>query len=662
MPSATLAGYPAPVDVFDRSPSLTAGPKQGAPPPATEAPRATVFSVLPLFVRPARFGALVSDQVGTFRRYLDLMRWLVGDFVWRYRWRTAVVLASGSLGVSCQATAIGQAIFYCQGLANDETIHLLGRDIALRSSVPALFAFGIASATLILVAAGLEYLSKIQAVHQSILYQTHSISRLVAALGRGAGPVLTPEDEIGSEAELQRVAKTNARYCGIAGRSLLNAITPVITLVGALALLFWLNPWLTFAIAGLMAGASPLMVKASRAGARHTAALRDTGSESASEIRRHVRWLQSSPAPGPPDEGLEHALLTNRSIQDWNEAYEGRLRVVALAELISNGVLAVALLLMFLLLGGDVFLHGEGWGRLAAYVVGLRYAMVNMRQGAQNFTTINRYFYALQAYRRALDTLRAAPEPEPEPERSSGDDDALTVTTGPQPLPMSRTSLRLDRGQRLGVLSPLQVNRFDLARLLGALFPSDADGLRRLVAETSFVSDRVGRPPPGSLESVDALDSAAEIELVRAPTLLDAWRRLRSEWAVAAEDDEAWGRLDAAPKAVLALVLALGRGGRVFVVAESALAAFDDAERAELLTLLDDRIVVIVGNETGTSIGRHGEDAVAITDAQAVLGLFEASEFESRREEIEEEARQILARVRAETGGGADIEEDDEMG
>jgi len=71
----------------------------------------------------------------TLRRYSEVFRWLIVDSLWRFKWRAGIIIAAGFLGVTSQAAAIGQAIYYVRLLGKNENLTILGYTFQTKSSI-----------------------------------------------------------------------------------------------------------------------------------------------------------------------------------------------------------------------------------------------------------------------------------------------------------------------------------------------------------------------------------------------------------------------------------------------------------------------------------------------------------------------------------------------
>src|SRR5262245_53405815 len=67
-------------------------------------------------------------------RYLGVVRWIVIDSMWRFRYRTGLVIGLGLLGMSLQVGALGLALHYAKLLEHGTAYHLLGRKFMPQSS------------------------------------------------------------------------------------------------------------------------------------------------------------------------------------------------------------------------------------------------------------------------------------------------------------------------------------------------------------------------------------------------------------------------------------------------------------------------------------------------------------------------------------------------
>ncbi|WP_169704358.1 hypothetical protein [Candidatus Kuenenia stuttgartiensis] len=70
----------------------------------------------------------------TFDQYRLVLKWLIGDSIWRFRKESFLILFTNFIGVSFQVWTIGLAIYYAKAMQSGSTIKLLHYEFNARTS------------------------------------------------------------------------------------------------------------------------------------------------------------------------------------------------------------------------------------------------------------------------------------------------------------------------------------------------------------------------------------------------------------------------------------------------------------------------------------------------------------------------------------------------
>ncbi len=563
----------------------------------------------------------------TVRRYASLAGWLAWDSLYRYKKQAALVLAADPMGVMLQVQAIGLAVFYGRALVNDNTVSLLGHSIELRHSVFALAAVAVAVFVLLLLAAAFSYLAHDQAIRLVRRYEEFCISRVISTWGSQVVVMPTPETPVTNRTALMRTARQDARYMGVVTRGALRMIAPVVTFLVAVSVLFLIHIWLTLATMAAMTVAVYFQARVSLFAASRSMELERYADTVRVRFQQVLDWQEGFPALGPDEDWLQQHIIGANDVQRWRDAYDSRFRIGALSELISNTSLAVAVLLMFLLLGPAMIGGYADFGLLAAYLIALRYAVVNMRGVARQLTIINRFYPHVLRYRNVsrLVTLPAAVADAAAP---------VAVKSTDIEIPGVVREWRIERGQRIGVLCPFRVSRFELGLLLAILFGEDESMMGHVMGALWFVNKEFGAPP---VENLPALEQDAKDHANFLPQLAQLAREACLTFRSMNDPKRRtprWEPMDDALKVALCVVAGLHYDPQFLFVADTALAALPVPARDELLEYGAERVMFIVSSDVEVDFSAAGVRAVVVVDDQQVLGVFPAADFLLGRDAI----------------------------
>ena len=577
----------------------------------------------------------------TLRRYVGVIGWIVRDGVWRYKKAAAMALAADFLGVTCQVGAIGQIVYYAQGLAKGTTIQVLGEGYAVRESVPLLILFGAGVFVALTVSGGMIYFSNTTILRVWRDYAGFCANRVFLLVAQRRSLAWTA-GRIASDRDVQYLASRDARFCSFALRVMLNAAIPTLTFLVAFATLVHLNLVLSLLLGVLVVAALPFIYRASESGALSSTAFEEYGEQVRKEQASMLRGLRGVAIPAGADDRWIRASLESDANRRHLEAFCHRIIVSQRSMVVINMVLAVGLPLILVFFGYQAIRTGAEWGVVLTYVVAVRYCVTNLRTTGTMLTNLNRFYPQIRRYRDFVTALSAPSEPAPPPPASW----PLEVETAG--ITDSMPTCEFRPGRRVHLLAPGPLNRYTLPFLADCLLSPGDDGLEAVLEHAYFASARFFWPPVsvrgflrlGPDEDLDALPVEALLrERLRAALPADLDKPV---------DEAAWEKTDPGTRFELAVLAAVrSECPWVFLDAQG-LSALDPHTREHLLAQLNDRFVVAVSSGETETLGCFGEDVVAVTDGRRLVGLGSVQWAEQHRSEIDRR----LARARQ----AADVE------
>lgn len=591
---------------------------------------------------------------GMLRRYAALMGWFLRDSAGRDKPRLLGILAAGAASVALQVNAIALAIWYARALQDGQVITVLGRTYDLRQSLAALVGVGAVASLSLLLSGWLYYLSRTMTLRLSRRYEEFCTRRLLEAFGSRSHVPDSADLPPLTDATLMRIARNDVRYCGICLRHVAGLLAPALTAVVAAAVMFSVNVVMSLAILAALGVSLRFMIRANRLGAEHTEALEKKSRPAFEHFRRVLRWQRQTALRKWDGERLQQWLFGDPQVRAWQNAYEGRLRVVAASELISTVFFAAAVLLMFLVLGWGILSGRHGWDLLIIYLLALRYAVTNLKTVATRVTSLNRFYHKVRRYRQ---TLRLLSTPEPP---SAARSESFLVRCERPSLEGSHREWRLSDGGVVGLISPLETDRFDLPLLLEALLGPDRQRVREVLGSAWYVGDVEVCPPVALGELVGADPWPADLErsgLMEKLRPVLEWDRRQSP------DPERWRQLPAEVRALLLLLPALRQEVRWVFLADATLQAMDEPTRGALLGLLGGRIVVISAGAATNGLGSYGEEAIVVADAGQVHAIVKREDYPGRRDEVRRLTVQVFRGHHPDRSAdaGADLEDEEEL-
>lgn len=346
-----------------------------------------------------------APRVGRYGRFLA---WLVSDGLWTFRWRAGASIAAEGLGAGLELAAVALAFLYARALATGQPLQAVGRSWEARGSPSLLVATSAAVGVLLLGSAAGRHLGRLGILRVRRDYAEVCTQRVLESpAARGPDPLPLRQ--------LQRAARSGAMYCGRIVHIVLKGVVPLLLLVASVAVLAYLQPWLT---AGLGALAGLALVFLYRVNVRAVARSRQVEEESgpsARELRDRLADLRSGEEVAP--------VAAWPHTRRWLDATIGRVRSVSDGELVANTALAVILASLLGVLAYRAMARQGGWEAIVVYLIGLRYALVSFRGAARTLTSFNRFYPQARHYLDVVSGRSGGPEAPGGTDDNPDDDD-----------------------------------------------------------------------------------------------------------------------------------------------------------------------------------------------------------------------------------------------
>ena len=592
------------------------------------------------------------NSLKLFTRYASFLRWLLPDSMWRTRWLTLAILATGFLGVTFQVQVFAMIIYYARHFSSGEIISLAGRTLDPRSSTGLLAGGSLAVAVLLILSALCVYFSRRSILRMGREYEEFCSKRVFYLLGLNTDVFSATDETAIGDSYLFRLVKSDSRFAGRVLRMLLSLIIPGITLAVAVAVLFYLEASLTLIIAILACVFLLYQYRVSKEAAGHSIRFEKLAPAAGREYKGLIEHFKQQSTPDESRGQVELAFARG-PVKKQLDAYEGRLRAVEKSRLVSGLFMALVLGLIMLIMGASIIREGAGWGRLLIYVVALRFAMTNLQNSFAIMTSVNRFYPQVHRYFLFVQSLRHDDQTEyPVPEQ-------YELQVGKCPIVGSEDRLVVGRGGRLAFVTPLKLNRYTLAVVTKGMLGEDEQTFKGALYSMRFAT--TGHSSPGmSLRRALGLNAKAQWDDLKSWFPDEELWQLAREKLPESEDKEispkTWDTVEPKIKFALSLISALNSDCRWALIDAKALSLLDVEYAKFYLDLLREKIVVLVFNENLFRIGAYGEDAVAVVGEEALLGLGSPAWFLTVRGEVEETLGLSSGKKKRKAG----IEEDEE--
>jgi hypothetical protein len=397
-------------------------------------------------------------------------------------------------------------------------------------------------------------------------------------------------------------------------------VVPAATVVGALGIMFYLNPTVSAVLVLLMGLSALFLYRVNRSAARASQQMEVFSSQSSQEYKRLLKWIMKSSFPLPDrDPWMLGGLWKSGATKRYLDAYEHRLRAGEQAVLLSNVVFGVALLLLLLSFGGTLLRTGQGWGELLAYLVVMQRGMSNFRQGNKKVAALNRFYPQLKrqfAFVNAMTASRSRIGPElPATITLTADLPRIEGSIG-----SSQHSVRC----RIAIIAPVRVDRYSLAVIVDSAFGNNTEQSEAVLNSAAVVTaeyellpgrpfrESVGLPPEYSdhhvKEKLVAMGlpkaSCSQLPALDGPVQPEHWNALTRDIKFA----------------LGMLATQWTTPGWVFIDASGLRTLRGTGPETSLEQLSGCSVAIVYGPEALES-GSHGEEVVAVVDGSSTRGL-----------------------------------------
>ncbi|HBY76421.1 MAG TPA: hypothetical protein DEG47_05295, partial [Cyanobacteria bacterium UBA11148] len=330
---------------------------------------------------------------------------------------------------------------------------------------------------------------------------------------------------------------------------------------------------------------------------------------------------------------LEEKAFQSRDIKRYQDAFEGRLRVIAESQFIGNIFFAVAISGILLTLGTSILLQGKGWSQLLIYLVASRQGLLSFKDISQKITSINRFYPYLRRYFQFLENMEPDVRINPQPAMS------YRVTVNLSPIAGSLSYWNLLTGNRLGLVSPIELNRYTLASLIDCLLGEPSKVARKTLNSIWFVTANYTVLPEYPFRKSLGLPVGYTYQKfckeMKGTGLEEKVRQQLPRNLEKCLSRSKWTQVEPDVKFAVALLAASHSNAQWIILDEVGLQFLSDVAQQYLLERLAKKITVVVFTTTLTNVGKYKEDAIALLNQNELIGLGSVEWFTGNKEKIE---------------------------
>lgn len=608
----------------------------------------------------------LNKFLNTFHQYRAVFRWLIVDSVLRFKRESFLILITGFLGISFQILTIGVVLYYAKAMEKGASIDLIFYEFDVRNSIVFLFVCGAVILFFLLLAAWLTFFSKTKSLTFRRKYEEFCSKRIFILFGSSFKIWAPFEQDFNNDKIISKLARKDARFCGRALWMLMDLVIPFVTFLVSIGALLYINPFLTFLIFILIGISAVFLYRVSTTAAQNTSLMERFSKPANREYLQVIMRQKTIAVLSPEDESwLENNFFSSGAPKKFLDAYIGRLKTLEYSRLISNILFAAAVFMILLILGEKTIFERQGWEKLIVYLVALRYMITNVRQINTKITSINRFYPQLKRYFQFLESTVSLQNKEKAIQLPKY---SLLVSANP-PIEGSLDRFDIKEGNRVGIISPVVLNRYTLSFLLGCTLNYSQEEAKFALGSMLFVTSKYKNYPRRSLKESFGFPSFYNSDDLRKDLeQVGLWEKYKVQLTGSFESPvcgEAWECFEPDIKFALAMLNALRSDHQWLVIEEKGLRFLSDAARKFFFDRLSNRIAVIVFNEDLESTGLYQEDVIAVIAQGKVIGLGYIDWFRRNQDVIKDifnqDKRKFMDKDSSDIDLDDDLDDDDEI-
>lgn len=343
-------------------------------------------------------------------RYKAVWLWFVKDAYWRFSGLTIKIILYMAASMALLVLALGVIYKYVDGLEQGKELVILSNTYQFQTSLELLFLVILGAGLLFGGSALLRYIAGVSALQLGRRYEEQCILRAASFLA------ITNKTESLAPwlSEAGKLIQSAPRFCGRVARLSIMAVLPAMTFIVTLALLAYLDPFVTLAVILIIAITIPFLYAVNVKGARYSRTLERTMPVASQARRKILDHCIEQDGFVSPDSDWMKAHTEKGPLFDNFNAYVGRLRAVANGMFVTQVMFGVGIVAIIWQMGGEIIETGSGWGTLATYLVALRINLASFSTASTNLTGVNRFYPQVHRYfsfvRDVNKVLKTTPE------------------------------------------------------------------------------------------------------------------------------------------------------------------------------------------------------------------------------------------------------------
>ena len=429
------------------------------------------------------------------RRYFGAVGWLFRTVIEHHRARVIVVFVGSAVGLALVSSGIGGMFAVVSVLESGGSIRLAGFELQAEAD-RSMLTIAVLGALLIIAGGFTVFLARSVSVRVAKDVLGLLSANAIATYGGIPPHPLAFRNDRQLASEIRRIRNNYARKCFLVVRMAFDMPVMLLTFIGGVAVLIWLQPEAALVMGLLLVVALPIYYLVNHAAVRMTKRYEALAAPSA----RESRALLSTHAKRPhdPATAVRAAADAAPASRERNEVFAYRFLATVRTVFTSNVLGGIAFLGLLTYLGSQFFAGRVTITALATFMLVLRFVLTTMASALRNFAFISRFYpsvYRYYLYQKGQDRRRTLPA---EP--------AFRLRLMRGGLREPRTPRRnwvVRPGTVIGVNATISPSRYSVW-YFASLLTTGGDGLESTLAVRDNTSVAALPPPPDTPTTVRA--------------------------------------------------------------------------------------------------------------------------------------------------------------
>lgn len=548
-----------------------------------------------------------TDLLYQFRRYRATVLWLYKQLFRRDKVTVILALSVNTLGVTLQAAALSALLYYANRMEQGDPLALLGFAVNPRATGTFISAVAVLG-TALLISAGLIFFGN-RAITRVAAGFASDCSQRTLGLKSARPPFdADPTDTPYSKAVAGRA--TGLIALARAVRPLMQLSNPSILFLYSMAILFYIDGWLTAGIIIILLPSLILHYAVNYKAAQNQKRLGGAVRRAQRAIMHLLQALARAPSVHESERAVVARTYADTSIRESLERYNFRVMAQPYSQLISDILIAVVAFVVVARLGSRALAGETNWATFLGYLIFARVALVSSRGTLSAMTGFARHY---PTSRKAYELLSSEPKPQ------TVDQSHLSLSQRRADGIGDRRSVKLPRGVPTVALSSVPITRYNTYYYVDCLVSRRSPLNARLRASSHCVPCAFEGIPGGSIRELLHIDSTApQQELKGQLQAIDTAGELRDYDVDAPFSLDEWQTLSRRLRGHLLLSGAANSTADLLLLEGAVLEACSTAFRRAWWKRVTDRFVVIRETDPDRVERHQGRAVLALGQDRAV--------------------------------------------